>query len=51
MIRSFKNKLTASIDDGSMKKGFPADLVRGAQQLLTHPGCGDHFSRPSVTAR
>ncbi|WP_418137483.1 type II toxin-antitoxin system RelE/ParE family toxin [Agrobacterium sp. El2ro-1b] len=35
MIRSFKNKLTASIDDGSMKKGFPADLVRRAQQLLT----------------
>ncbi|MGP4688185.1 type II toxin-antitoxin system RelE/ParE family toxin [Agrobacterium pusense] len=35
MIRSFKNKLTASIDDGSVKKGFPADLVRRAQQLLT----------------
>lgn len=35
MIRSFKNKLTESIDDGSVKKGFPADLVRRAQQLLT----------------
>ncbi|MQB12056.1 type II toxin-antitoxin system RelE/ParE family toxin [Agrobacterium sp. ICMP 6402] len=35
MIRSFKNKLTASIDDGSVKKGFPADLIRRAQQLLT----------------
>lgn len=35
MIRSFKNKLTASIDDGSVKKVFPADLVRRAQQLLT----------------
>ncbi|MEH0294265.1 type II toxin-antitoxin system RelE/ParE family toxin [Agrobacterium sp. CCNWLW71] len=35
MIRSFKNKLAASIDDGSVKKGFPADLVRGTQQLLT----------------
>lgn len=35
MIRSFKDKLTASIDDGSVKKGFPADLVRRAQQLLT----------------
>ncbi len=34
MIRSFKDKLTASIDDGSVKKGFPADLVRRAQQLL-----------------
>ena len=34
MIRSFKDKLTASIDDGSIKKGFPADLVRRAQQLL-----------------
>jgi proteic killer suppression protein len=35
MIRSFKDKLTASIDDGSVKKGFPSDLVRRAQQLLT----------------
>jgi proteic killer suppression protein len=35
MIRSFKDKLTRSIDDGSVKKGFPADLVRRAQQLLT----------------
>ncbi|NSY51959.1 type II toxin-antitoxin system RelE/ParE family toxin (plasmid) [Agrobacterium tumefaciens] len=35
MIRSFKNRLTSSIDDGSVKKGFPADLVRRAQQLLT----------------
>lgn len=34
MIRSFKDKLTRSIDDGSVRKGFPADLVRRAQQLL-----------------
>ncbi|MEJ8311500.1 type II toxin-antitoxin system RelE/ParE family toxin [Agrobacterium larrymoorei] len=34
MIRSFKDKLTASVDDGSVKKGFPADMVRRAQQLL-----------------
>lgn len=34
-IRSFKDKRTASIDDGSVKKGFPTDLVRRAQLLLT----------------
>ncbi|CAH0338697.1 type II toxin-antitoxin system RelE/ParE family toxin [Rhizobium sp. CECT 9324] len=34
MIRSFKDKRTRSIDDGSIRKGFPADLVRRAQQLL-----------------
>lgn len=34
MIRSFRGKLTRSIDDGSVRKGFPADLVRRAQQLL-----------------
>lgn len=34
MIRSFRDKLTRSIDDGSVRKGFPADLVRLAQQLL-----------------
>ncbi len=34
MIRSFKDKLTRSIDDGSVRKGFPADPVRRAQQLL-----------------
>ncbi len=35
MIRSFKDKLTRSIADGTVRKGFPADLVRRAQQLLT----------------
>jgi proteic killer suppression protein len=35
VIRSFKDKLTRSIEDGSVKKGFPADLVRRAQQLLS----------------
>lgn len=35
MIRSFRDKLTQSIDDGSVRKGFPPDLVRRAQQLLT----------------
>ncbi len=34
MIRSFRDKLTRSIDDGSVRKGFPADVVRRAQQLL-----------------
>lgn len=34
MIRSFRDKFTASIDDGSVRKGFPPDLVRRAQQLL-----------------
>ena len=34
MIRSFRDKLTRTIDDGSVRKGFPADLVRRAQQLL-----------------
>ncbi len=35
MIRSFRNRQTASIDDGSVRKGFPADLIRRAQLLLT----------------
>lgn len=35
MIRSYKDKLTRSIDDGRVRKGFPPDLVRRAQQLLT----------------
>lgn len=26
--------MTRSIDDGSVRRGFPADLVRRAQQLL-----------------
>jgi proteic killer suppression protein len=34
MILSFKDKLTESIDSGSVRKGFPPDLVRRAQQLL-----------------
>ncbi len=35
MIRSFRDKLTASIADGSVRNGFPDDLVRRSQQLLT----------------
>ena len=35
MIRTFKDALTRSIADGTIKKGFPPDLVRRAQQLLT----------------
>ena len=35
MICSYKDKLTESIAEGSVKKGFPADLVRRAQLLLT----------------
>lgn len=34
MIRSFKEKLSKSIDDGSVKKGFPADLVRRARNCF-----------------
>ncbi len=34
MIRSFKDKLTESVADGSVRKGFPPDLVRRAQLLL-----------------
>ena len=34
MIRSFRDKLTASIDDGSVRKGFPSELVRRTQQML-----------------
>ncbi len=35
MIRTFRDALTRSIADGSVKKGFPPDLVRRAQLLLT----------------
>ena len=35
MIRSFADSLTQTVADGSVRKGFPADLVRRAQQLLT----------------
>lgn len=35
MIQSYKDKLTASIADGSVRKGFPGDLVRRAQLMLT----------------
>lgn len=34
MIRSFRDKLTQAIDDGSVRKGFPADLLRRAHLLL-----------------
>ena len=34
MIRSYKDKFTRSIADGTVKKGFPAQLVRRAQLLL-----------------
>ena len=35
MIVSFKDKLTESVDNGTVGKGFPSELVRRAQQLLT----------------
>jgi proteic killer suppression protein len=35
MIRSFRGKLVRSVADGTVKKGFPVDLVRRAQLLLT----------------
>lgn len=34
MIRSYKDKLTRSIAEGTVKKGFPVQLVRRAQLLL-----------------
>jgi proteic killer suppression protein len=34
MIRSYKGKLVEAVGDGSMK-GFPSDLVRRTQILLT----------------
>jgi proteic killer suppression protein len=34
MIRSYKDKLTRSIAEGTVKKGFPGQLVRRAQLLL-----------------
>lgn len=34
MIRSFKHKLSRSVAEGTVKKGFPADLVHRAQQLI-----------------
>lgn len=35
MIRSFRDKRTEAVDAGTIVKGFPAELVRRAQQLLT----------------
>lgn len=35
MIFSFKDKLTEAVFYGVIKKGFPSDLMRRAQQLLT----------------
>jgi toxin HigB-1 len=35
MIKSFRDKQTAAIDAGTLKKGFPPELIRRAQQLLT----------------
>ena len=34
MILSFRDKRTAAVADGRTPKGFPADLVRGAQRKL-----------------
>lgn len=34
MIRSFRDKLTQSVADGTVRKGFPEGLMRRAQQLL-----------------
>lgn len=35
MIRSFRDKRTEAVDAGTIGKGFTAELVRRAQQLLT----------------
>lgn len=34
MIRSYRGKLTEAVAEGTVKKGFPADLVRRAQLML-----------------
>ena len=34
MILSFKDKRTEAVADGKASKGFPAELVRGAQRKL-----------------
>ncbi len=34
MIVSFKDKQTAAVADGTVRKGFPGELVRRAQQLF-----------------
>lgn len=34
MIVSFKDKQTAAVADGTVRKGFPFEMVRRAQQLL-----------------
>ncbi len=34
MIVSFKDRQTAAVADGTVRKGFPVELVRRAQQLL-----------------
>ncbi len=35
MIQSYRNKLTEAIASGTVKKGFPRELVRRAQLMLT----------------
>lgn len=35
MIVSFRDKLTEAINDGKTGKGFPANMVRRAEQMLT----------------
>lgn len=35
MIQSYRNKLTEAIASGAVKKGFPRDLVRRTQLMLT----------------
>ncbi|MET3615086.1 proteic killer suppression protein [Rhizobium aquaticum] len=34
MIVSFKDKQAAAVADGTVRKGFPMEMVRRAQQLL-----------------
>ncbi|MBN8180068.1 type II toxin-antitoxin system RelE/ParE family toxin [Roseibium aggregatum] len=34
MIQSYKDRRTERVADGTIKKGFPQDLVRRAQQML-----------------
>ena len=35
MIRNYSNRLTEAVADGTVKKGFPSDLIWRAQMMLT----------------
>ena len=35
MIQSYRDKLTETVANGTVRKGFPRDLIRRAQLMLT----------------